>query len=975
MSSVARHLSRPLVALLAMLLVLPLSQLLVAAPAHAVAFQAQGIVTDALDNPLSGVTVTAYEGSVAVGTPVATAADGAYALTLPRAGSYTLGFSKSGFVSTSYGGDPAEILEVNAQGDITASGDDEPYENNELDTVTLTSVVTRTLSGTAVAAAGGAPLSGVSVSLFAAGDESEALAATTTDSLGAFSFSVPKGRYQLYLAHPSYSPRWFGDDAPVVVDSTDAPTGAIALTIVAEGTRFPIAGRLVDAFDEGVNGASVTVTGAGVTSGVHTGTTSGSGDEAGAYSVSVLPGTYEVEFSAPGFLTQKYTSDDVTATISVSNNGTLSVTPADALTSNRLNDVTLPTQAFPVGGRVTATSGAPLSAITVTAVDADGVAVAPNAVTNSAGAYSLSLRAGIYTVRATDANGDATSYDTTWLGGNAVPAVVTVARGGAVSVGGQPAPLPDLVMPPSSPDTPHPVVGEVVDVNGDGIDRLTVTATKAGTSTVAATADTGPDGDLGDHGRFRLALKAGSYTISVAAARGFAAGAYVGDGERTATVTVALNGLVTATDTEVEGNDLGSITLVGTATSALSGTVLKEGGAGLDQITVIATPMSGATTRTAKSGANGAFTLNLPVDTYRIQYVDDLNDATTYTSAYYGGTTPALVKIANDGSFSADDTPISGLASVTLSVASASVPHPVKGTVYDPDYTPLSGVTVTATPVSPTPAGHQVTGTTGPDPDAGSPLGDAGVYKLMLLPGSYRLTYTKAGYQPTPLASFDAPGTPVTLTVGLDGRVRAPGLEMAGNVVDDVQLLLPAPRMLKAPKLTGKLVYGQVVTTTFGTWRPDFGKDNAFIEWFLNGKPADSFTMGNYGEKFRVPASAVGKRLSYRIQIDDPDGVMAPAVYTSKPTAAIKKAPSAVSGKFKKGKLTVTVKVPGVPKPTGRITVFDGKKKVGTFKLSAKSKGKGVIKLKLKKGKHKLTIKYVGPGAVKPGKKVLKIKV
>ena len=57
-----------------------------------------------------------------------------------------------------------------------------------------------------------------------------------------------------------------------------------------------------------------------------------------------------------------------------------------------------------------------------------------------------------------------------------------------------------------------------------------------------------------------------------------------------------------------------------------------------------------------------------------------------------------------------------------------------------------------------------------------------------------------------------------------------------------------------------------------------------------------------------------------------------------------------------RGKVTVTVKISGIKKPTGKLLIRDGKKTIKTVTLKAKHQGKVTVKLpKLKKGKHKIS--------------------
>ncbi len=253
-------------------------------------------------------------------------------------------------------------------------------------------------------------------------------------------------------------------------------------------------------------------------------------------------------------------------------------------------------------------------------------------------------------------------------------------------------------------------------------------------------------------------------------------------------------------------------------------------------------------------------------------------------------------------------------------------------------------------------------------------FGEQGVYRITLSPGRYWLRFSKPTYATAYLT--DADEEPATLTVGADGRISAPDLELADNVIDDVSLLL-APVQVSAPRLTGTLAVGQTVTTTLGAWRGlAIDPDYVTVEWFLNGREADDFSAGAYFHKFRIPLSAAGKKLSYRITIEDSSDLatFAPAVFTSA-AYPVGKARATLGGSFRKGTLSVLVRVAGVAKPTGTVTVLKGKKRVAALRLKAGAKGKASVSLrKLRKGKHRLTLVYSGTAGIAGAKKALKIK-
>ncbi len=68
--------------------------------------------------------------------------------------------------------------------------------------------------------------------------------------------------------------------------------------------------------------------------------------------------------------------------------------------------------------------------------------------------------------------------------------------------------------------------------------------------------------------------------------------------------------------------------------------------------------------------------------------------------------------------------------------------------------------------------------------------------------------------------------------------------------------------------------------------------------------------------------------------------------------------------------------MPTLKKPTGKITVLKGTRKIGGGTIVARNRGVIVITLaKLPKGRHKLTVKYAGTPTVAKCKKVVTIRV
>lgn len=194
------------------------------------------------------------------------------------------------------------------------------------------------------------------------------------------------------------------------------------------------------------------------------------------------------------------------------------------------------------------------------------------------------------------------------------------------------------------------------------------------------------------------------------------------------------------------------------------------------------------------------------------------------------------------------------------------------------------------------------------------------------------------------------------------------------GIVDATKI--PAP--VSAPGIAGTPLPGQTLTAAGGAWMgPATGR---VLTWYANGLPVGS------GPAYVVSIGDVGKQIVVRESVDSgpfaPIGAYSGAVVVANPTppgnakkkAKLKvKAPHTVSV-FTKAKLKVTVKIKGKKKPTGKLTVKDGKAKIAKGKLKAKKKGKITITLpRLSIGVHKIKVSFKGSGA--SGSKTVTIRV
>jgi len=214
----------------------------------------------------------------------------------------------------------------------------------------------------------------------------------------------------------------------------------------------------------------------------------------------------------------------------------------------------------------------------------------------------------------------------------------------------------------------------------------------------------------------------------------------------------------------------------------------------------------------------------------------------------------------------------------------------------------------------------------------------------------------------------------VSVTASAAGYVSASATSSPSAVVTE-QITVAT-----APAISGKVVVGQTVTSSPGTWSV-FGVSLAY-QWYANG----TAVKGATARTLKVSSALVGKKLTVRVTATKV-GYLS-AVSTSAASAAVSKAASKVALTVKpkkattkkKVKVTVKVSAAGVSGLTGKVKVTYGKKSV-TKTLTAKAKGKVTLKLaRLKKGTVKVKAVYTPTSsaakAVKKGtSKVVKVKV
>lgn len=506
-------------------------------------------------------------------------------------------------------------------------------------------------------------------------------------------------------------------------------------------------------------------------------------------------------------------------------------------------------------------------------------------------------------------------------------------------------PVVSLAAPANADPAATTVTVAVVDANGDDLAGATVTLT--GHSSGSDVTD--------NDGNASFDLAAGDYHLSFSKTGFESASLPADEGEGQATVTVGAGTVFV--DGDLAADDTVQMKLDSVANHVLTGQVLGAGGAPLAGIAVKAVDQDDRSYPSTTSDAAGTFTLPVRIGTYNLTYLGAAVGNYTYVN------TPYAV-----GQVEVGQGTVPPLSPQQMKVDDGSTKFDLKGTTSDWNGDPLNGVAATVVPAGGGAAVlSQTTAKIGNDDAA---------YKIGVRPGKYWLRFDKAGYQTTYLENGEDEG-PVTVTVSPTGTVSAPDVELdLDGSLPDVSLLLPPAALVKAPKLTGAVAAGQTLTLSAGSWQGiDVDTDYVNVEWFLDGKPADDYSAGAWFQKFEVPVAAVGKKIGYKLTVDDPEGAHAASVFEGS-TGVVPKAAARLKGAFKKGKLAVTLTVAGLSKPTGSIVVKDGKATVATIKLKAKSKGKAVVKLtKLKPGKHKLTLAYAGSKSVNAAKATVKAKV
>ncbi len=162
------------------------------------------------------------------------------------------------------------------------------------------------------------------------------------------------------------------------------------------------------------------------------------------------------------------------------------------------------------------------------------------------------------------------------------------------------------------------------------------------------------------------------------------------------------------------------------------------------------------------------------------------------------------------------------------------------------------------------------------------------------------------------------------------------------------------------PTITGVAAARETLAATTGTWAAS-GVSYGY-QWFIDDVAVAKATNSTYV----VRTIDAGHSISVRVSATATGWASGTATSASMPVSKLASTTTATLSKKKitmnkRGILTVKVAMAGYDVPLGKIQVMDGAKVLAMTELSSGKNGTVVLRLKkLKPGKHKLTITYLG---------------
>ena len=175
-----------------------------------------------------------------------------------------------------------------------------------------------------------------------------------------------------------------------------------------------------------------------------------------------------------------------------------------------------------------------------------------------------------------------------------------------------------------------------------------------------------------------------------------------------------------------------------------------------------------------------------------------------------------------------------------------------------------------------------------------------------------------------------------------------------------------------APAISGVAAARETLRTSNGTWAVTSGVTYTY-QWFVDGVAVAKETKNAYV----VRTIDAGKAVSVRVVATAPGWAAGSSSSSAMPVSKLASTTTAALASKKitqkgRGLLTVKVAMLGYDVPLGQVQVKERSKVLGSVVLTKASNGTVQIRLKkLKKGKHKLVISYLGsvstlPSTTKP---------